>query len=235
MKRGIAFTSTLGAISLALMALAPTASAGTGATSTPDAQATLNFPDVTLDGSGLCFETEISVDVVAPADVFWAMDVQFRKPGTVPLSSTGRFSGEGSRRETDMLQICPTDGTGEMLVEGEFTTYGNVEVSAPIATSFVLSKTPATVRMNPVKYSKGRTRVTGKVTTESAQYGTVTTYGDVVAQYQLPRTKRWRTLGESYTNNSGFTIEIGKRFPRGTKYRVLFEGNDFALTASSSD
>jgi len=193
----------------------------------------LSFPDVVLDGSGLCFETEISVDVVAPAEVFWGVEVEFRKPGTVPLSSTGRFSGEGSRSEVDQIQICPSDGIGEMLVEGEFTTYGNAETSVPLTTTFVLSKTPATVRVNRAKYRKGMTRVTGKVTTESAQYGTVTTYGDVVAQYRLPKTKKWRKMGSSYANNDGFTIESTKRFPRGTKFRVVFKGNDFAQTARS--
>jgi len=90
--------------------------AGTGTSSTSGGQVTFEFPDVVLDGSGLCFEAPITATATVKPSTEWFVDVEFRKPGTVPLSSTGRINGFNSGTASGTIQVCPTDGTGRMLV-----------------------------------------------------------------------------------------------------------------------
>ena len=188
-----------------------------------------------LDGSGLCFEAPISASATVKANTEWYVDVNFRQPGTVPLSSTGRIRGLNSGSSTGTIQICPSDGVGRMLVEGEFTTleydvpYTNAKV--PIATEFTMSKTSSVVTISKVKSGSSGTQVSGKVTTESAKCGVVTTYGDVVLEYRSGGKGRWKPLGKGYTAKDGFTVQSSSSVPVRSGLRVRFLGNDFALAS----
>jgi hypothetical protein len=211
--------------------------AGTGTAATSGGQVSFEFPDVVLDGSGLCFEAPISASATVKPNTEWYVNVNFRQPGTVPLSSTGRIRGLNSGSATGTIQICPSDGVGRMLVEGEFTTleydepYTNAKV--PIATEFTISKTPSVATISRVKSGSSGTQVSGKVTTESAKYGVVTTYGDVVLEYRPGRQGRWKPLGKGYTAKEGFTVQSRSSVPVRSELRVRFLGNDFALASQA--
>lgn len=211
--------------------------AGTGTAATSGGSVTFEFPDVVLDGSGLCFDAPIAASATVKPNTEWYVDVEFRQPGTVPLSSTGRIRGVDSGSATGTIQICPTDGVGRMLVEGEFTTleydepYTNAK--APISTDFTISKTPSEASISRIKISSSGTEVSGKVTTNSAKYGVVTTYGDVVVEYRAGGKGRWKPVGKAYTANKGFTVRTSKSVPARSDFRVRFLGNDFALPSQA--
>lgn len=209
------------------------ASAGSGTSSTSAGQVTFDFPDVVLDGSGLCFEAPLTATATVKPNTQWFVDVTFRQPGTVPLSSSGRVSGSNSGSATGTIQICPSDGVGRMLVDGEFTTlefdapYTNAK--SPITTEFIISKTPTVVTIGKVRQSSAGTVISGKVTAESSKFGVVTTYGDVIVQFRTGSKGAWKNLGKGYTAKAGFSVTSKTALSKGSQVRVKFKGNDFAL------
>lgn len=235
-------TRTLASSFAAVVALtlvpATSAIAGTGTAATSGGSVTFTFPDVVLDGSGLCFDAPLSATATVKPGVEWFVDVRFRQPGTAPMSSSGRVMGSNSGSATGTIQVCPTDGTGRMLVEGEFTTlefeppYTNAE--APISTEFTIAKAASAVSIGAVKSTGSGTRLTGKVTTESATYGTVTTSGDVVAQFRAPGKRAWSKLGKGYAAKDGFTVTSSAKVPARSQIRVSFLGNDAVLPSTAT-
>lgn len=209
------------------------ASAGSGTSSTSAGQVTFDFPNVVLDGSGLCFEAPLTATATVKPNTQWFVDVTFRQPGTVPLSSSGRVSGSDSGSATGTIQICPSDGVGRMLVDGEFTTlefdapYTNAK--SPITTEFTISKTPTVVTIGKVRRNSAGTVVSGKVTAESSKFGVVTTYGDVIVQFRNGSKGAWKNLGKGYTAKAGFSVTSKTALSKGSQVRVIFKGNDFAL------
>jgi len=238
MKRETPVRVTVIAI-LALAGLSSTqvAYAGTGSSSTSAGTVVVQFPDVVLDGSGLCFEAPISAEATVKPRTEWFVSVKFRAPGTVPLSSTGRLNLLNSGETKGTIQICPSDGVGRMIVDGEFTTlefeepYTNAE--ADFTTDFTISRAPTAIELKNIKITRGVTKITGKVTTESKKYGTVTTYGDIIVQYQRAGSKSWKVLAKVPTGREGFEATSAKALPRNTAVRILFSGNEFALSSSS--
>jgi len=119
-----------------------------------------------------------------------------------------------------------------------FTTSENdppyTYAKAPIATEMTISKAPSSVVVSSVKRSGSGTRVAGKVTTNSAKYGVVTTYGDVLVQYRASPRSPWRKLGKGYTSSDGFSVTSDARIPARAPVRVLFLGNDFALPSEGT-
>jgi len=231
---GFAGTATL----LATLIGSSAAWAGTATTSTSAGQATFTFPDVVLDGSGLCFEAPISATATVVPNTDWFVDVQFRLPGTAPLSSTGRVSGTNSGSATGQIQICPTDGVGKMIVEGEFTTFLNDPPYTNATTRFtsevMITKAPTTTAISRIKLSVSSASISGKVMAESSQYGSVATSGDVKAEFRTPGSKKWVAMGKGYTSNSGFSVSVNKKLPKGTSFRATFLGNDHALGSSAT-
>lgn len=231
-RSATAFVAAFTVIGSSLLLASP-ASAGSGTSSTSAGQVTFEFPDVVLDGSGLCFDAPLSATATVKPNTQWFVDVTFRQPGTVPLSSSGRVSGNNSGSATGTIQICPSDGVGRMVVDGEFTTlefdapYTNAK--SPITTEFTISKTPTVVTINKVRQSSAGTAVSGKVTAESAKFGVVTTYGDVIVQYRRGNKGAWKNLGKGYTAKAGFSVTSKTALAKGAQVRVIFKGNEFAL------
>ena len=222
------------ATGLALV-VAPAAQAGEAQTSTPLGNVEFVVQDATFEVSG-CKEVPTSMYVSTWAsDMYWTATAEARLEGTATTNSAF-FSGTGSGFEEDDFFICPNlDGAGRWLVTGEVTMRDydtDAEYTATFTTSFVVKKANSAISISKITASAYYMEVTGKITSRSAQWGTVGVPGSVSVQLQKGR--KWVEVGTGYADSKGaFTATVFETYPKKSNFRAVFLGSASTLGSTS--
>ena len=233
--RGISRIIAVAAVVGLGLVAAPSAQAGATQASTPLGRVDVVVGDATFEVSG-CKDIPISMNAaMVYSDVYWSADVEARLEGTATTNSAF-FYGTGSGLEEEDFLICPNiDGAGRWLVSGEVTMRSydtDEEYTASFSTSFVVSKARTSTAISKIAASQYYIEVTGKVTSRSAQWGTVGVSGSVSVQLQKGR--KWVEVGTGYADSKGiFTATIFETFPKRSVFRAVFEGSAATLASTS--
>lgn len=221
-------------IGLALVA-APAAQGGEAQTSTPLGRVEVVVEDATFEVSG-CKDVPITMRVsTSSSETSWSADVEARLDGTATTNSA-YFYGTGSDFEEGDFLICPNiDGAGRWLVTGEVTMRNyetDQEYTATFATSFVVKKAKTAITISKITASSYYMEITGKVTSRSAQWGTVGVPGSV--SVQLRKGRKWVEVGTGYADSKGaFEATVFETYPRKSTFRAVYEGGAATLASTS--
>ena len=238
----VATVAVLGATSVGAAAPVSTTSAGAGSASGTTALGAfeVSSPRIDIDGSGLCFDMPMGLDIsTSLPDVYWQVEFGVGPAGAVPIS-TGFDSGEGSVTRAFNYNYCPSDFRPTNIVTGtvKFTYYadeGTQETSAPFR--FEVGVTRAASQTSILKVQRdvnGVVIVTGKVTTTSREFGRVGASGTVNLLVRGPG-NRWTKVGEGFAAGGlgEFTVYSSKLTKKRSTYRLDFVGSNSTAPSKS--
>jgi hypothetical protein len=223
------------AVALVLAAVPP-ARAGTMQVATSQGPVAVTVPDVTWVEDG-CMDVPLTATAAVASGVSWQAEVAARRSGS-GTGVSGGVLGNGPGTEESSLLLCPTtngSGTYTATVTVEARDYGRAgeegwESTGTGTTSFTVSRMRSTTAVTSVRLRSTTTRVKGRVTVRSAEFGTIgADFETVRIQVREPGSSRWRGLGDGFTDEMGrFTVTDYRARPAGTRFRASFAGDAVA-------
>lgn len=109
----------------------------------------------------------------------------------------------------------------------------DAENEATINTSFVVSEARTAISISKIFSTSYCMEVTGKVTTMSAQWGTVGVSGSV--SVQLRESRKWVEVGPGLADNKGvYTATVLEKYPRKSTFRAVYKGDSATLVSTSA-
>ena len=210
--------------------LAAPAMAGTTTASTSLGTATVSVPDQTWTSYD-CQDIPVTATVsgIRSWDVDWDIDLDARRAGSGSTNSSAYPSGYGNGSDRDSFYLCPWEGSGRYNVTGdvEFLDWDTwAEASAPLSTSFTMSKMPTTATVNKISKPRWGTKVIGTVKARSATLGSIGARGTVLVKAKKPG-KRWVRVDWTYPNDRGrYVVATSSKYPKGTKFKAIYRGDE---------
>ena len=246
MRAALAITLTsmalVGAGSTASAATVSPANSGSGAAtgSTALGSYEISSARIDIDGSGLCFDLPMDLDITTSLpEVYWSIKWGVGPVGSVP-TGFGADDGQGSASRAVSYQYCPNAfrPTNVVTCTIEFTYYPDDGMQKVESTfRFEVAAMRAATQTIITKVARdqfGVVQVAGKVTTTSGEYGRVGASGLVHLFVQGPG-KRWTKVGEGYISNSVGDVQVvsTKVTKKRATYRLDFVGNDWSAPSQS--
>lgn len=218
------------ASSAALVAgLVAPAVAGTTTGSTSLGMATVAVPNRTWTSYD-CQSIPITATVTGTrsSDVDWDIELDARRAGSGSTNSSAYLYGSGNSSDRDSFYLCPFEGSGRYDVTGtvDFIDWRSyAEASAPLATSFTMSKMSTTATITKIRKPRWGTKVIGTVKARSATLGAIGAQGKVVVKAKKPG-KRWVRVAWTYPNDLGrYVAATYKKYPKGTRFKANYRGD----------
>lgn len=210
--------------------LAVPATAGTTTGSTGMGSATVTVPNQTWTSYD-CQHIPVTATVsgIRGWDVDWDIDLDARRAGSGSLNSWAWLDGNGNGSDRDSFFLCPWEGSGRYNVTGDvefldWDTYA--EASAPLSTSFTMSKMTSTATISKIRKPRWGTKVIGTVKARSATLGAIGARGPVVIQAKKPG-KRWVRVDWTTPNDQGrYVVATYKKYPKGTRFKAVYRGDE---------
>ena len=211
--------------------LAAPAMAGTTTASTSLGTIAVSVPDQTWTSYG-CQDIPVTASVSGAngGDVEWYTDLDARRAGSGSTNSSAYPSGYGNGSGRDSFFLCPFEGSGRYNVTGDVTfyewDYPYAEASAPLSTSFTMSKMTSTATVSKIRKPRWGTMVIGTVKARSASLGSIGAQGPVVVKAKKPG-KRWARVDWTYPNDRGrYVVATYSKYPKGTKFKAIYRGDE---------
>ena len=210
--------------------LAAPATAGTATGTTGMGTATVSVPSQTWTSYDCQYiPVTATVSGIRGWDVDWDIELDARRAGSGSTNSSAWLDGNGNGSDRDSFFLCPWEGSGQYNVTGDveffdWDTYA--EASAPMSTSFTMSKMPSTATVNQIRKPRWGTKVIGTVKARSSTLGSIGARGPVVIQAKKPG-KRWVRVDWTYPNDQGrYVVATYKKYPKGTRFKAVYRGDE---------
>lgn len=209
--------------------LAAPATAGTTTGSTGLGTATVSVPNQTWTSYD-CQHIPVTATVsgIRGWDVDWDIDLDARRVGNGSTNSSAWLYGNGNSSDRDSFYLCPFEGSGQYYVTGDvefldWDTYS--EASAPLSSSFTMSKMSTTATVKKIRQPRWGTKVIGTVKARSATLGSIGARGTVLVKAKKPG-KRWVTVDRTSANSRGrYVATTDTKYPKGTKFKAIYRGD----------
>ena len=226
-------TAVLATGAALIVGLAAPASAGTTTGTTHLGSATVSVPNQTWTSYD-CQDIPVTATVSGTdgRDVDWDIDIDARRVGSGSTNSSAWPWGNGNSSDRDFFYLCPSDGSGRYAVTGDAMFNGwdpYVFATAPLSTSFTMSKMPTTATVSKIRKPRWGTKVVGTVKARSTTLGSIGAQGRVVVKAKKPG-KRWVNVDWNYPNSQGrYVIATSKKYPKGTRFQAVYRGDSVTL------
>lgn len=238
-RRRIATLGTAGLISAGLLAgsVVP-ASAGTTVAITHLGTVKLSVPNGKWTGYECQdFPIETTVTSTDHGGVDMQMGMFARGVGDPPNVQYAFVHGSGNFVDKHSFFLCPLPNSGSFRVTGDIKfrdreTYE--QATATVTTAFSIAKMPTSTVVKRVKNTRYATKVIGFTKADSTRLGKIGARGDVVVKAQKPGKRKWVKVERTSASSQGRYVAIAyKKYPRGTRFRAFYEGDNATMTSTS--